>query len=517
MPPPATSYDDVVYPGHAFPETHPANLGAIGILHGMDPAPVDRCRVLELGCGDGANLVPMAYTLPEASFVGIDLAAAPVARGQAFARALGLRNLELHVLDVMDLATDVGKFDYVIAHGLYSWVPEPVRNRVLELCGEVLAPQGIAFVSYLAEPGNRLRSILRDFVLLRDVPDRPPDERIARARESMRMFSAGPQSSEPFQQFARALAAEFADLADGAIFHDWLAPLNVPLSITEFVQLASRHGLAFLGEAEFFMMRYEHDPTLAAAREELSQLESQDRVAKEQRLDYLRARRFRQTLLSRTGVELTPLEPLRLRRLAASSRLTLQDGARLTDRSEAVFRSPRGTAIRIDHPVAKAALAILGEASPQAIAFDTLLAAARHRSEQGRAADPERDEQIMASVLLSLAGASHVELRSAAHAFVIRPGARPRASAVARFQARRQRLVTTLTHGTLEIGDTLGRALLELLDGTRDRDQLLAELERLVTTGAVDLPVEGASVRDVLAMGLERSLEGLARSALLEA
>jgi len=75
-------YDEVPYPGLPLPQTHPSQLATLGFLHGLEPAPVERCRVLELGCGDGGNLIPMALDLPESEFVGIDLSAPAIATGR---------------------------------------------------------------------------------------------------------------------------------------------------------------------------------------------------------------------------------------------------------------------------------------------------------------------------------------------------------------------------------------------------------------------------------------------------
>ena len=73
-----TPYDEVRYPGRFYPQTSPERLATLGTLFGLNPAPVDHCRVLELGCGDGGNLLPLAELLPRSSFLGIDLARAAI-------------------------------------------------------------------------------------------------------------------------------------------------------------------------------------------------------------------------------------------------------------------------------------------------------------------------------------------------------------------------------------------------------------------------------------------------------
>jgi SAM-dependent methyltransferase len=515
-----TLYDLVDFPGQARADSHPARVAAIGVLRGMRPAAVERCRVLEIGCGDGANLIPMAYQLPAARFVGIDLAARPVARGQRVAAALGLSNLELHVGDVMAVTSDIGEFDFIIAHGFYSWVPEPVRDRLLDVCAQQLAANGIAFISYLAQPGNQLRDVVREFLFRYGSADGEPSARVRRVRALLRMLTSGPKGTDPFQEVARSLAAEIDELSDGAIFHDWLAPINAAMYVTDFVAHATRHGLQFLGEAEFFMMRYEHDPMLTAARAELAQLEARDIVVKEQLLDYLRCRRFRQTLLCRAGVPLADTTPAHVRSLAVFSRLRVVGSPDLTSRDVAEFRSPQDVSVRVDHPVVKAALVRLGEQWPRAIPFGELFAAARAAAHRTDAATEAGDADVLGGVLLACAGAAHAEFSTWIPPLVTRASERPRASAVARDELMRTNTVTTLRHDNLRIHDPLGAALLLLLDGTRDRALLTEQLAALVEAGTIPVPVAvdpAADVRATVRQGLEDSLTGLARSALLEA
>ena len=142
-----TSYDELSYPGQAVAQTHPDRLAVMAKLFGMAPAPLSGCRVLELGCASGANLIPMAEQMPDASFVGLDLSSRQIADGQAVIAALGLQNIELKQLDISDANDSLGKFDYIIAHAVYSWVPPEVQDKVLAICNANLAPSGVAYVS----------------------------------------------------------------------------------------------------------------------------------------------------------------------------------------------------------------------------------------------------------------------------------------------------------------------------------------------------------------------------------
>ena len=128
-----SAYDQVPYPSLSYSQSHPDRLATVATLLGMSPTPVNRCRVLELGCASGGNLIPMAYGLPESDFVGIDNSARQIAEGQAMVKTLGLKNVTLGYLDILDVNVELGQFDYIIAHGVFSWVPRAVQEKILEI------------------------------------------------------------------------------------------------------------------------------------------------------------------------------------------------------------------------------------------------------------------------------------------------------------------------------------------------------------------------------------------------
>ena len=94
----ATSYDELPYSSHPLAAGHPENLACKALLHGLRPAAVENCRLLELGCSTGGNLIPLGELLPNAEFVGLDHAARQIARGRAIVESLGLSNVDLRTL-----------------------------------------------------------------------------------------------------------------------------------------------------------------------------------------------------------------------------------------------------------------------------------------------------------------------------------------------------------------------------------------------------------------------------------
>ena len=531
-------YDEVMYPGYAFPQTHPDRLATIATLCGMQPAPVERCRVLELGCSDGNNLLPLALLYPESRFVGIDLAGRPLELGRALVGELGLKNIELRQFDVMAVEPDFGEFDYIVAHGLFSWVPAAVREKVLSVCRANLAPQGVAFISYNAYPGGYARQMLREMMLFHVRNIEEPQQRINQSRAFLKfLLDAQQPSDDPYRILLEKETERVLTHPDGHFFHDDLEETNAMFYFTQFVEQAARHDLQFLAEADFFEMQdYSFPPHVG---EKLRSL-SDNIVLKEQYADFIKCRRFRQTLLCHGEVEVRrEPRPERLRRFHIAS--PARPAAPQPDiKSTTVerFDGIKGAAVSTDNPLAKAALVHLGELWPLTLAFDELLDAAHRRlgveptettemnaPVESRAIDsPESDARLLCDILWQLYGANLVELHLTPSRFVLESSERPLASPLARLQMQRSPVVTSLRHTSVSIPDEFGRRLLELLDGTRDRPALLAELRALLEAGVplLDDGDQPASDSDQPASAsleehLERNLSSLARHALLVA
>src|SRR5215470_8602666 len=142
-----TSYDEVPYDHLAFAQTHPDRLATTARVFGLTPPPVDTCRVLDLGCGSGGNLIPMAFHLPHATFVGIDLSRRQIERGQQILHDLGITNATLAHQSILDVTTEWGRFDYILCHGVFSWVEPHVQDAILRIAHENLTAAGVAYVS----------------------------------------------------------------------------------------------------------------------------------------------------------------------------------------------------------------------------------------------------------------------------------------------------------------------------------------------------------------------------------
>ena len=384
------AYDEVAYPGFIYAQTHPQQLEVIGRLFGLRPPPASACRVLEVGCGDGVNALAVARALPGARVVGIDRAASAVERGRGQRAAAGLNNIELLVEDLADtsLAERLGGFDYVIAHGVFSWVPPAARSALLALTRAVLAPEGIAFVSYNAYPGSYLRDMARDVLEyhLRGVA--PAQARIGQAHELMQAI-VSIESPSPYARVLREQLQRMLEGSDALLYHDELAEVSTPFYFHEFIEQASSHGLQFLSEASLSDSQMREVPAGVAA---LMAALPPEAVVREQYLDFFRNRMFRQTLLVHSELEVTrQLDGSAIEGLWLSSPAQLNDGAYVVD---------AGGSVETTDPLVTAVLDELGAAWPGALRFDELIARTLRRLGQDSASLPgERREQLRVELL----------------------------------------------------------------------------------------------------------------------
>ena len=517
---PPSSYDEVLYPSYTHSQTHPERLAVIGALLGLEPALPTRCRVLELGCGNGTNLVPMAWGLPQSEFTGIDLASRPITHGQKMIQDLGFTNIRLVHGSITEITADWGKFDYIIAHGLYSWVPGDVQKHLLALCRELLAPQGIAFVSYNALPGGHLRNMLREMMLFHVRGFDSAEERVKQAMAFVRFLAKAHGSDEPYRLWLRSELDGLLAHSEGHLYHDELAELNEPLYFTQFIERAAGHGLQYLAEADYFeMFAYGFN---AATRQTLDQLAG-NRIAHEQYLDFLKCRRFRQTLLCHSEARLLtkPRADMVAGFLVSSLAECKSTPVNLSPGVTMSYQTPKGAKCEMDFALGKAALAVLGTIWPMPLAFDEVLNQAKIRLQQAGIPDDSdgQTRERFCSFILQLYSAGVVELRAGLSPVARDVSERPVASPIARWQARHGDIATTVFHIAVKIEDELGRSLLTWLDGTLDRKALLEKTWQLLKSKDALILPEGneTAARQELATKLERNLEKLAGLGLLVA
>jgi methyltransferase-like protein/cyclopropane fatty-acyl-phospholipid synthase-like methyltransferase len=513
------TYDQVPYLSGSFRQTHPCHLAVLPHLFGLEPPPVRGCRVLELGCASGGNIIPMAQDLPESEFVGIDLSARQIADGCGLLAELSLPNVELRHLSILDVADSLGQFDYILCHGVYSWVPRKVQDKILEIGSRNLRSGGVCYVSYNTYPGWHLRGVVRDMMQYHVAPFSEPQTKIDQARCLLDFLN---KSSSPRSEAYRRLLADEAEIlnnhSDSYLFHEHLEENNEPLYFHEFIERAAAAGLQYLAEADFNSMIAEN-----FAPETAAILQGAPLLRQEQYMDFLRNRMFRSTVLCHATVNINrsiPATRLTHCHVALQQQLPLENPALST--SDEMKVPLGGETITANQPLTKAALVVLNESWPASMSFDDLLSAAvakvdaaqNGQSAEARAAAPpvrelSADERrsLLARDLMTLFIRGLLRAQIDPPLFVSAPGAQPCTTALARTQARRGEVVTNRRHETVRLAD-LTRALLPLLDGRHDRRSLLDWLRGAIARGEFRVLRDEAKLTDVDAATLEQILDG---------
>ncbi len=439
-------YDALPYRHGAIPESHPARLGAIARLLGIAAAAPDHCRVLELGCGEGMNLLPLAERFPQSHFTGVDFSSGQITTAEAARQAAGLANVRLECADLRDYQPEAGGFDYVIAHGVYSWVTDEVKDRLLALIARALAPAGLGYVSYTAQPGGGLAAGLRASVLASLGPEPEP----ARAVEVLSALAAA-FAAQPGAHAAtmRELLAEMLRTPPAILLNSDLAPINDPVSFLDFTAHASRHALRFLAEAQFSSMPFEHLPE--SARAPLVAFTT-DPLHAQQFLDLVGNRRFRNSLLVRADAP--PSRPpdaavvrecaLKLHMSPTVERIDLAPGValRLTGR--------RGFTMDVHKPAQKAFFAALCAAAPALITFQAALERAGELLRSGNFADTPDRAQLAAGAI-KLFTVDQMDLALSGHGDWLQTSPLPGPSALMRYQARGGFSVVNRWHDNIEV------------------------------------------------------------------
>ena len=296
------SYDEVPYESLPYPETHPANTAMVARLFGLTPPDFRNARVLELGCSGGGNLAPLALTYPSSRFIGIDFSQEAINEANALKNFARLKNVEFLRQDILafDIAKHRESFDYIISHGVFSWVPHAVSAKILEICGACLKQDGLAVISYNALPGwNAVRSI-RDMLMHHAAGFKTPQEKILRCREFLDFLAENAATTGGYRTSVLEERNLLKDLGDFYVFHDHMSGENSPFYFRDFMRMAQQQQLAYVGEAILPNMFFDNQ-----APEVVKMLRTfDDIVEQEQYLDYVRNRRFRSTILCKSARKL---------------------------------------------------------------------------------------------------------------------------------------------------------------------------------------------------------------------
>ena len=250
---PANPYDELPYSAYPITWTAPERLALASLLHGGPRLPLDKYRVLELGCANGANLLPMAWYRQHGEFTGLDGSARQIAIANEARQQLGLSNLRFIHGDFRSASDQLeGPYDIIMAHGVFSWIDDEARDAMLQLCASLLAPGGLLYLNYNAKPGWTVRGMVRDFLMQQTAHARTLKERAEMCKEVSAQVIAPLQEKE--HPYSKLMGNEFELVATqnpAYIAHEYLSPENNAYWRDEFFSLLQDFGFSFVADADF--------------------------------------------------------------------------------------------------------------------------------------------------------------------------------------------------------------------------------------------------------------------------
>jgi len=520
-------YDSVPYESYVYPKTHPDHLYTIGTLFHMDPPPFESARVLELGCASGGNILPLAMQFPDASFVGIDLSGKQIDLAKGHVKALGLKNIKFEKKDITALGKKFGEFDYIICHGILSWVPQPVREGIFAACRDLLSDKGLAVISYNALPGWNAVKSLREMMLYHAGNFNDPKQKV---REAVKMLNFVKENASGRSAVMGEIIKYELDILsktnDSYVFHDHLESENHPFYLHDFADQARAADLAYVGDVEISSMylgNYNEK-----VQESLKGL-SKDTVRTEQYIDFLNNTRFKHSIVTKAANAKNikrNLEPDELAKMYVDVRFV--PDAKATEKAKeegddsglTIFRCgnvPFKGGNKQTETVLKAMCAFgdrfnLEDIKPLAKEIDKDI-------------DDKAIEAIFKANIAPFALKNFITLSSSGRTHVREISKKPKAFSFAQYQAESSPQILKVTNMRRQtIGlDVFGRALLLACDGKRDEKALIEAMVENVKNGTLSLkqgdkPVtDEKEIRKLMDAPLKKGLEHLRRAALLEA
>ncbi len=510
------TYNDFPYLSMTVPDTHPDSMASIARFHGLESTSPLKCRVLELGCGNGSNLNWMASVLPDSEFIGIDLSKYHIDQAREALAKLGTNNASFHKRDLLELdEKSFGKFDYIVAHGLFSWVPEVVSEKLLDLYGKLLVPNGVGYISYNALPGFYLRQLMRDSMQFHVRGISKPSEFVIKARTFAQFLSENAIGAPLYNELLKSEFDEMIDREDSNICHDDLSAFNNPFYFSDFIGRSEKYGLQFLAESgrPTFL-----PPDLPPQVLEFIENNSKNVIESEQYIDLFGCTKFRKTLLCRSEVSLNrEFNSNAIRQFYISSALRPDlIGKKAANQETEKYTTNSGSSFETDHLLTKAVLTSFDSNESHEVSFEELVIGSRDDLIQNgfNCDDWDKEIKTTVSILLQLYIGDLIRFHVSKSAALNYIPEKPRVSDFARLQAAKGGRVPTNQGVNIELSDDFTRELFALLKGDMTRDELIGALVAKLFTGK-DKNSEREEFTEKISEALDGSLKQMVRVGFL--
>jgi len=515
------TYDEVPYESFSYGLTNPYHFFTLAALFGMKPPAVETAKILELGCAGGGNLIPHAVNYPKAHFVGIDLSKVQIDEANKHKTALDLKNIEFHHCSITDIDEKFGKFDYIICHGVLSWVPQFVRDKIFEVCSTNLTENGIAYISYNTLPGWNMVRTIRDMMLYHSSTFPNIQDKINQSRLLLDFVKDSLEgSNSPYAEVLKTEADLLSKQSDHYLRHDHLEDDNIQFYFHQFMDEAKKQNLQYLSDCNISTMYLGNMPTKVA--EKLQAVN--DIVRTEQYMDFITNRRFRSTLLCHSNVKLNrsinneDIAKYNLHFNIVPEKPLSEIDLNSTEPLKFFYNGNAESSLSTASPYMKAVLYTFSENLNNPISFDKIVIAANKKL-NGSKLNEIKAELTNNAMKLVLQGYINITLQKS-RSEVKRD--KPKAAKIVTYQATHtpSMWVTNLKHEVIGI-NLFEKLALRYMDGKHDKDQIIDAVLKHVVSGEMTLSRDGAKIdnMDEIRAELERffetTVEKFAANALL--
>lgn len=492
------AYDVVQYDSHSYPDTHPSKMAAVGHMFGLKVPPLATARVLELGCASGGNIMPLAIDYPNAEFVGIDLSAAQIAAGQDMIKSIGLDNITLHHMDIAQAAAQLGQFDYIMCHGVFSWVTDEVRAAILGLCRTNLTPDGFASITYNVLPGWSVVRSIRDMMLYHVNRFQNPRDKIQQSRQLIEFLHANTHEGSPYKKAIETERDILRNAADYYIAHEYLEEENHPFFFHQFAAMLAENDLGYVGDSVLATMFAGNLPADAFGKLKAVN----DQILQEQYMDFINNRRFRHSIITH-GDRLKTIN----RNITADHLFDFYIATDLVEigadeanpaslenmkKGQIVFKSPStGRQMSVADAALVPMLREMSKAAGRPCDLNELVATVAKAEKMD--AETLRQSIRQNGPMLIFSGVWSPSLDRPV--YTLTPGDRPKAYPMARYQAAQPGCtwVTTARRQTCKV-DATAAMILSCFDGKNTIEDVAKAVSKLIEDRGLNMNLDGKAV-----------------------
>lgn len=486
-------YDQIQYESYPYQESHPEHLYTLARLFGLKPTPYAQARILELGCASGGNIIPVAYNYPYCQIVGLDLSQKQIDSGKALVQSLNLTNIKLLKLSILDIDKTLGKFDYIICHGVYSWVHEPIRDKILTVFRDHLNPQGVAYISYNTYPGWHGVQSIRDMMLFHTKTLTTQKEQAGQARALLQFLVEALEEGETaYSQFLSQEIELLKNRPDSYLLYDHLSEVNFPIYFHNFIDQANQHQLDYLCDANLNKMFPANFPDKTAKI--LGNMT--DIIKMNQYMDFIRNQRFRSTLLCLNTVKIhrdlkaQQIEDFYISYIGEYPKEPITNHAILTEGLPLVFKN-RQLTLTLHHPISKMAMVLLQAQKQLPISYsDFVIQLKQTLDELGLSYSTDRLKHHLENELnlMRLVFNGLIDLSSGPGLYTLE-AEMPSVTNLVKEQVKTQSFVTNQRHEMVKV-NLLERMILGALDGKTTPSMMVDYLCQKIEKGDLNIQDE---------------------------